>query len=60
MPNLGPYTGNPGMKQIPSDPTNVSEIIELFSETTYLKSYPRGLICIIFKIKENIIVVLRG
>src|SRR5215475_6609202 len=23
-PNLGPFTGNPGVKQIPSDPTKVS------------------------------------
>jgi hypothetical protein len=30
-PNLGPFTGNPGVKQIPPDPTNLSEIIELFS-----------------------------
>jgi hypothetical protein len=29
-PNLGPFTGNPGVKQIPCDPTKVSEIIELF------------------------------
>jgi hypothetical protein len=29
-PNLGPVTGNPAVKQIPSDPTKVSEIIELF------------------------------
>jgi hypothetical protein len=30
MPNLGHFTGNPGVKQIPCDPTKVSEIIELF------------------------------
>jgi hypothetical protein len=30
MPNLGPFTANSGVKQIPSDPTKVSEIIELF------------------------------
>jgi hypothetical protein len=30
MPNVGPFTGNPGVKQIPSDPTKVSEIIKLF------------------------------
>jgi hypothetical protein len=29
-PNLGPFTGNPEVKQIPSDKTKVSEIIELF------------------------------
>jgi hypothetical protein len=30
MPNLGPFTGNPGVKQIPSDPSKVSEITKLF------------------------------
>jgi hypothetical protein len=30
MPNLGPFTGNPGVKRNPSDPTKVSEIRELF------------------------------
>jgi hypothetical protein len=59
-PNLGPFTGNPGVKQIPSDPTKVSEIIEIFSETSSLKCYVRRLMCIIFKIKENMIAVLRG
>ena len=29
-PNLGPFTGNPGVKQIPSDPTKVSQITGLF------------------------------
>jgi hypothetical protein len=52
-PNLGPFTGNPGVKQIPSDPSKVSEIIELFLETSSLKCYPRRLTCIIFKIKEK-------
>jgi hypothetical protein len=30
MPNLGPSTGNPGVKQIPCNPIKVSEITELF------------------------------
>jgi hypothetical protein len=30
MPTLGQFTGNPGVKQIPLDPTQVSEIAELF------------------------------
>jgi hypothetical protein len=59
-PNLGRFTGNPGVKQIPCDQTKVSEIVELFLETTTLKCYLRRLICIIFKIKENMIAVLRG
>ena len=29
-PILGPYTGNPWVKQSPSDPTNVSEVVEVF------------------------------
>jgi len=29
-PNLGPYTRNPGVKQIPSDPTKVSQVTGLF------------------------------
>jgi hypothetical protein len=37
MPNLGPFTGNPGVKQIPSDPTKVSEIIELFFRENFFK-----------------------
>ena len=30
IPNLGIFSGNPRIKQIPSDPTKVSEITELF------------------------------
>jgi hypothetical protein len=30
MPTLGQFTGNPGVKQIPSDPMQVSEVAELF------------------------------
>jgi hypothetical protein len=59
MPNLGPSTGNPGVKQIPSHPTKVWWIIELFSKTTSLRCYARRLTCIIFKIKANMIAVLR-
>jgi len=28
--NLGPFTGNPGVKQIPSDPTKLSHVTGLF------------------------------
>jgi hypothetical protein len=28
-PNLGYFTGNSGVKEIPSDPSNVSEVTEL-------------------------------
>ena len=34
-PNLGPFTGNPGVKQIPSDPTKVSQITGLFLGDTF-------------------------
>jgi hypothetical protein len=57
MTNLGPFTGNPEVKQILSDPTKMWSIIELFSETTSLRCYARRLICIIFKFKENMIAV---
>jgi hypothetical protein len=60
MPNLGPFTRNPGVKQILSDPTKLWWITELFSETTSLRCYARRLICIIFKIKENIVTCYPG
>ena len=34
-PNLEPLTGNPGMKQIPSDPTKVSQVTGLFLGDTF-------------------------
>jgi len=34
-PKLGPFTGNPGMKQIPSDPTKVSQVTGLFLGDTF-------------------------
>ena len=34
-PNLGPFTRNPGMKQIPSDPTKVSQVTGLFLRDTF-------------------------
>jgi len=34
-PNLWPFTGNPGVKQIPSDPTKVSQITGLFFGDTF-------------------------
>ena len=30
IPNLGPFTANPGVKQIPSDPTKVLQVTGLF------------------------------
>ena len=34
-PNLGTFTGNPGVKQIPSDPTKVSQETGLFLGDTF-------------------------
>ena len=34
-PNIGPFTGNPGVKQIPSDPTKVSQVTGLFLGDTF-------------------------
>ena len=34
-PNFGPCTGNPGVKQIPSAPTKVSQVTELFFGDTF-------------------------
>ena len=34
-PNLRPFTGNPGAKQIPSDPTKVSQVRGLFLGDTF-------------------------
>ena len=34
-PNLGPFTGNPGVKQIPSDLTKVSQVTGLFFGHTF-------------------------
>jgi len=34
-PNLGTFTGNPGVKQIPSDPTKVSQVTGLFLGDTF-------------------------
>ena len=34
-PNLGPFTRNPGVKQIPSDPTKVSQVKGLFLGETF-------------------------
>ena len=34
-PNLGPFTRNPGVKQIPSDPTKVSQVTGLLLGDTF-------------------------
>jgi hypothetical protein len=36
-PKLGPFTGNPGVKQIPCDPTKMSDTMELFFGDSFFK-----------------------
>jgi hypothetical protein len=36
-PNLGSFAGNPGVKQIPYDPTKASEITELFFRDNFFE-----------------------
>ena len=40
IPNLGPFTRKPGVKQIPSDPTKVSQVTGLFLVDTFF-----GMLC---------------
>jgi hypothetical protein len=42
-PNLGCSAGNPGVKQIPSDPKKVSEIIELFFGDNFFEMFSTNL-----------------
>jgi hypothetical protein len=42
MPNSGPFIGNLGVKQIPSNPTKVSEIIELFFGDNFFEMLTQG------------------
>jgi hypothetical protein len=37
MPNLGHFTGNSAVKEIPSDPSNVSKVTELFFGDTFFQ-----------------------
>ena len=53
-PNLSPFTGNPGVKQIPSDPTKVSQV------THSLICCVRKRIDITYKIRKSMLLVLRG
>ena len=58
-PNLGPFTGNPGVKRIPSDPTKVSQVTGLFLGDTFF-----DMLCeetyITYKIRKSMLLVLRG
>jgi hypothetical protein len=59
-PNLAHFTGNPEVKRIPSDPTKVSEIIELFFGYNFFEMLCKETDLYYFKIEENMIAVLRG
>ena len=59
-PNLGPITGNPGVKQIPSDPTKVSQVTGPFLGDTFLIRCVRKQIYVTYKIRKSILLVLRG
>ena len=59
-PNLEPFTGNPGVKQIPSNPTKVSQVTGFFLETHSLICCVRKRICITYKIRKSMLLVLRG
>ena len=59
-PNLGPFTGNPGVKQIPSDLAKVSQVTGLFLGDTFLICCVRKRICITYKIRKSKLLVLRG
>ena len=58
-PNLGPFTGNPGVKQIPPDPTKVSQVTGLFLGDTFF-----DMLCeetnLYYKIRKSMLLVLRG
>jgi hypothetical protein len=41
-PNLGPFTGNPGVKQIPCDPTKEKKITQLFFRRQLLSNVMQG------------------
>jgi hypothetical protein len=58
-PNLGHFTGNSGVKEIPSDPSNVSEVTELFFRDLFSKFYVRRLICTTYKIMKIMVDVVR-
>jgi hypothetical protein len=46
-PTLGQFTGNPGVKQIPSDPTPVSEVAELFFGNSFFDMLCQLCICVV-------------
>jgi hypothetical protein len=53
-----PYTerfgGNSGVKQMPTDTIEASEIVELFVGIAFLNYCVNDLICILIRIKKNL------
>jgi len=59
-PNLGPFTGNPGVKQIPSDTTKVSQVTGLFLGDTFFDMLCELTNRYYYKIRKSMLLVLRG
>ena len=59
-PNLGPFTRNSGVKQIPSDPTKVSQVIGLFLGNTFFDMLCQETNLYYLKIRKSMLLVLRG
>ena len=59
-PNLGPFTGNPGLKQIPSDPTKVSQVTGLFLRDTFFDMLCEETNRYYLQNQESMLLVLRG
>ena len=59
-PNLGPFTGNPGVIQIPSDPTKVSQVTGLFLGDRFFDMLCEETNVFTYKIRKSMLLVLRG
>jgi hypothetical protein len=57
-PDLGQFTGNAGVKLFPSDPTNVSDVTDLFFGDIFFDCVKKQ-ICTIFKIMTNMTEIIR-
>jgi len=59
-PNLGPFIGNPGVKQIPSDPTKISQVTGLFLGDTFFDMLCEETNRYYLQNQEKYVLVLRG
>ena len=59
-PNLGPLTGNPGVKQIPPDPMKVSQVTGLFLGDRFFDMLCEETNVFTYKIRKSMLLVLRG